>query len=63
MIVFKTLKWRNFLSTGNNFTEFNLNGAKTNLIVGANGAGKSTIMDALTFSCLENHSGRLTNQC
>ena len=50
MIVFKTLKWRNFLSTGNNFTEFNLNGAKTNLIVGANGAGKSTIQDALTFS-------------
>jgi DNA repair exonuclease SbcCD ATPase subunit len=50
MIVFKTLKWRNFLSTGNNFTEFNLNGAKTNLIVGANGAGKSTILDALTFS-------------
>ena len=50
MIVFKTLKWRNFLSTGNTFTEFNLNGAKTNLIVGANGAGKSTILDALTFS-------------
>ena len=50
MIVFKTLKWKNFLSTGNTFTEFNLNGAKTNLIVGANGAGKSTILDALTFS-------------
>ena len=50
MIVFKTLRWRNFLSTGNTFTEFNLNVAKTNLIVGANGAGKSTILDALTFS-------------
>jgi DNA repair exonuclease SbcCD ATPase subunit len=50
MIVFKTLKWKNFLSTGNTFTEFNINGAKTNLIVGANGAGKSTILDALTFS-------------
>jgi DNA repair exonuclease SbcCD ATPase subunit len=50
MIVFKKLKWRNFLSTGNTFTEFNLNGAKTNLIVGTNGAGKSTILDALTFS-------------
>jgi len=50
MIVFKTLRWRNFLSTGNTFTEFNLNEAKTNLIVGANGAGKSTILDALTFS-------------
>ena len=50
MIVFKTLRWRNFLSTGNVFTEFNLNTAKTNLIVGANGSGKSTILDALTFS-------------
>jgi DNA repair exonuclease SbcCD ATPase subunit len=50
MITFKTLRWKNFLSTGNTFTEFNLNGAKTNLIVGANGAGKSTILDALTFS-------------
>ena len=50
MITFKTLKWKNFLSTGNTFTEFNLNDSKTNLIVGANGAGKSTILDALTFS-------------
>jgi len=50
MIVFKTLRWKNFLSTGNTFTEFNLNESKTNLIVGANGAGKSTILDALTFS-------------
>jgi DNA repair exonuclease SbcCD ATPase subunit len=50
MIIFKKLKWKNFLSTGNNFTEFNLNGSKTNLIVGTNGAGKSTILDALTFS-------------
>jgi DNA repair exonuclease SbcCD ATPase subunit len=50
MIVFKKLKWKNFLSTGATFTEFNLNVAKTNLIVGTNGAGKSTILDALTFS-------------
>ncbi len=50
MIVFKKLKWKNFLSTGNTFTEFDLNQAKTNLIVGTNGAGKSTILDALTFS-------------
>lgn len=50
MIVFEKLRWKNFLSTGNNFTEINLEGAKTNLIVGANGAGKSTILDALTFS-------------
>ncbi len=50
MIVFKKLKWKNFLSTGSVFTEFNLNTSKTNLIVGTNGAGKSTILDALTFS-------------
>jgi len=50
MIVFKKLRWKNFLSTGNTFTEVDLTSAKTNLIVGANGAGKSTILDALTFS-------------
>ena len=49
MIIFKTLKWRNFLSTGQQFTEVNLQEAKTNLIVGTNGSGKSTILDALTF--------------
>ena len=50
MIIFEKLRWKNFLSTGNNFTEINLEVAKTNLIVGANGAGKSTILDALTFA-------------
>ena len=50
MIRFEKLRWRNFLSTGNVFTEIDLQGAKTNLIVGTNGAGKSTILDALTFS-------------
>ena len=50
MIVFEKIRWRNFLSTGNVFTEVNLLSAKTNLIVGSNGAGKSTILDALTFS-------------
>ena len=50
MIRFEKLRWRNFLSTGNIFTEIDLQGAKTNLIVGTNGAGKSTILDALTFS-------------
>jgi DNA repair exonuclease SbcCD ATPase subunit len=49
MIIFKTLKWRNFLSTGNQFTEVNFQDAKTNLIVGTNGSGKSTVLDALTF--------------
>ncbi len=50
MIIFKKVRWKNFLSTGNVFSEVNLQGARTNLIVGTNGAGKSTILDALTFS-------------
>jgi len=49
MIEFKTIKWKNFLSTGNNFTEVNLNQYNKTLIVGENGAGKSTILDALCF--------------
>lgn len=50
MIVFKKIRWRNFLSTGNVFSEVDLRASKTNLIIGSNGAGKSTILDALTFS-------------
>ena len=50
MIIFKKIRWRNFLSTGNVFSEIDLRSSKTNLIVGTNGAGKSTILDALTFS-------------
>ena len=50
MILFKTIRWKNFLSTGNQFTEVNLTENNTNLIIGTNGAGKSTILDALTFS-------------
>jgi DNA repair exonuclease SbcCD ATPase subunit len=50
MIHFKTIRWKNFLSTGNIFTELNLSTPGTTLIVGENGAGKSTILDALTFS-------------
>ncbi|NBW58198.1 recombinase, partial [bacterium] len=50
MIEFKTLRWKNLLSTGNAFTEINLNGFKNTLIVGENGAGKSTILDALSFA-------------
>ena len=51
MITFKKIRWKNFLSTGNTFTEVDLIENKTNLIIGQNGAGKSTILDALTF-CL-----------
>ena len=50
MILFKKLRWKNFLSTGNVYTEINLVDKKTNLIIGQNGAGKSTVLDALTFS-------------
>ena len=50
MIVFEKIRWKNFLSTGNVFSEIDLESARTNLIVGSNGAGKSTILDALTFS-------------
>lgn len=50
MIHFKTIRWKNFLSTGNIFTELNLSTPGTTLIVGENGAGKSTILDALTFA-------------
>lgn len=50
MIVFETLRWRNFLSTGNTFTETNLREHPTTLVVGHNGAGKSTMLDALSFA-------------
>lgn len=49
MILFKKIRWRNFLSTGNVFTEIDLASNKTTLIVGENGAGKSTLLDALSF--------------
>jgi len=49
MILFKKLRWKNLLSTGNVFTEIELNKYNTTLIVGENGAGKSTILDALSF--------------
>ena len=43
------MKWKNFLSTGNQFTEIQLDRNNTTLIIGENGAGKSTVLDALTF--------------
>ena len=49
MIIFKTVRWRNFLSTGNNFIEIQLDRNPTTLIIGENGAGKSTVLDALCF--------------
>ena len=49
MIIFEKLKYKNFLSTGNSFTEIDLQAAPTTLVVGQNGAGKSTMLDALSF--------------
>ena len=49
MIKFQTVRYKNFLSTGNVFTEFKLNEHQTTLIIGENGAGKSTFLDAITF--------------
>ena len=50
MILFKTIRYKNLLSTGNQYTEIDFTKNKTNLIVGTNGAGKSTVLDALCFS-------------
>jgi len=50
MIYFKKLRWRNFLSTGNQFLEVDLAKSPSTLIIGTNGAGKSTMLDALCFA-------------
>ena len=50
MITFKKIRWKNFLSTGNQWTEVLLDEHRNTMIIGTNGAGKSTILDALTFS-------------
>ena len=50
MIIFKKIRWKNFLSTGNNFVEIELNKSQMTLMIGANGSGKSTMLDALCFA-------------
>ncbi len=50
MIIFKKLRWMNLLSTGNAFTEISLDTHKQTLIIGDNGSGKSTVLDALSFA-------------
>ena len=49
LVTFNTVRWKNFLSTGNTFTEIQLDQNPSTLVVGENGAGKSTILDALCF--------------
>ena len=49
MIIFEKLRWKNFLSTGNAFTEIDFTRSPNTLIVGENGSGKSTMLDALCF--------------
>ena len=50
MIVFESIRWKNFLSTGDQWTEIQLDDSSATLIVGSNGAGKSTMLDALCFA-------------
>ena len=50
MIKFKMVRWKNFLSTGNTFTQIDLDNSKSTLIVGHNGSGKSTMLDAISFA-------------
>jgi DNA repair exonuclease SbcCD ATPase subunit len=61
MIHFKTIRYKNFLSTGNTFTEIYLDKSPNTLIIGSNGAGKSTMLDAITFG-LFNKSFRKVNK-
>ena len=49
MIKFHKVRYKNFLSTGDKFTQIDLNRKSTTLIIGSNGSGKSTLLDALTF--------------
>ena len=60
MILFKTVRWKNFLSTGNAFTEVKLNSSASTLIVGSNGAGKSTMLDAICFALFNKPFRKIT---
>ncbi len=60
MILFKTVRWKNFLSTGNAFSEIQLDASPATLIVGSNGAGKSTFLDAICFALFNKPFRKIT---
>ena len=60
MIIFKTVRWKNFLSTGNVFSEIQLDASPATLIVGANGAGKSTFLDAMCYALFDKPFRKIT---
>jgi len=60
MIRFKKIRWKNLLSTGNQWTEIDFEQSNTTLIIGGNGAGKSTVLDALTFSLFNKPFRKIT---
>jgi len=60
MITFETIRWKNFLSTGDQWTELELNESQSTLIVGTNGAGKSTMLDALCFALFNKPFRKIT---
>ena len=61
MLIFHSLKWKNFLSTGEQWTEIDFQSTRTSLIVGHNGAGKSTLLDALAFALFGKAHRNITN--
>ena len=63
MIKFEKIRWKNFLSTGNSFTEIDLTSSKSTLIIGQNGSGKSTMLDALSYALFAKpHRNIIKNQ-
>ena len=60
MILFKSIRWKNFLSTGNVFSEIKLDASPATLITGTNGAGKSTFLDAMCFALFNKPFRKIT---
>ena len=60
MILFKSVRWKNFLSTGNVFSEIRLDASPATLIIGTNGAGKSTFLDAICFGLFNRPFRKIT---